>query len=181
MTKIHLSRHWVNLCAGRWSHLLQKRYKFAHYSLIACHSITNIIQKLFGTRRCGLFQTWTRVAFILGTTLSTLPKQFICTGCLRIRLDRLLWSLKKIMLLWCPRQMVLVPVLARPDLIITRNVEWANLAFGFEQVPFVSCCVCHRLFTFVNAFLSCALLTFSCCTMCRSEEQQLNVLHANFF
>jgi hypothetical protein len=24
-------------------------------------------------------------------------------------------------------------VLARPDLLITRNVEWANLAFGFEQ------------------------------------------------
>ncbi|XP_073390459.1 phospholipid scramblase family protein C343.06c isoform X3 [Physcomitrium patens] len=32
-----------------------------------------------------------------------------------------------------PEEMVLVPVLARPDLIITRNVEWANLAFGFEQ------------------------------------------------
>ncbi|CAK9230308.1 unnamed protein product [Sphagnum jensenii] len=27
----------------------------------------------------------------------------------------------------------LSPVLARPDLLITRNVEWANLAFGFEQ------------------------------------------------
>ena len=28
----------------------------------------------------------------------------------------------------------IAPVLARPDLLITRNVEWANLAFGFEQV-----------------------------------------------
>ncbi|OAE32202.1 hypothetical protein AXG93_1793s1360 [Marchantia polymorpha subsp. ruderalis] len=27
----------------------------------------------------------------------------------------------------------LAAVLGRPDLIITRNVEWANLAFGFEQ------------------------------------------------
>ncbi|CAM6089242.1 unnamed protein product [Calypogeia fissa] len=27
----------------------------------------------------------------------------------------------------------LAPVLGRPDLIVTRNVEWANLAFGFEQ------------------------------------------------
>lgn len=28
----------------------------------------------------------------------------------------------------------MAPVLARSDLLITRNVEWANLALGFEQV-----------------------------------------------
>jgi hypothetical protein len=31
-------------------------------------------------------------------------------------------------------QEIIAAVLARPDLLITRNVEWANLAFGFEQV-----------------------------------------------
>jgi len=34
----------------------------------------------------------------------------------------------------CGGQEKLSSVLARPDLLITRNVEWANLAFGFEQV-----------------------------------------------
>ncbi|CAM6075515.1 unnamed protein product [Sphagnum tenellum] len=32
-----------------------------------------------------------------------------------------------------PVEEIIAPVLARPDLLITRNVEWANLAFGFEQ------------------------------------------------
>lgn len=42
------------------------------------------------------------------------------------------------LLLWCYWQELLAPVLARPDLLVTRNVEWANLAFGFEQVPIAS-------------------------------------------
>ncbi|CAK9274896.1 unnamed protein product, partial [Sphagnum jensenii] len=32
-----------------------------------------------------------------------------------------------------PVEEIIATVLARPDLLITRNVEWANLAFGFEQ------------------------------------------------
>jgi hypothetical protein len=32
-----------------------------------------------------------------------------------------------------PEEEKLASVLGRPDLIVTRNVEWANLAFGFEQ------------------------------------------------
>ncbi|KAJ7570682.1 hypothetical protein O6H91_01G131200 [Diphasiastrum complanatum] len=33
----------------------------------------------------------------------------------------------------CPEEIKLAPVLARPILMITRNIEWANIAFGFEQ------------------------------------------------
>lgn len=29
---------------------------------------------------------------------------------------------------------MIAPILSRPDLLVTRNVEWANLALGFEQV-----------------------------------------------
>ncbi|XP_024541935.1 altered inheritance rate of mitochondria protein 25 [Selaginella moellendorffii] len=32
-----------------------------------------------------------------------------------------------------PQEHRLVPVLARPDLMVTRNIEWANVAFGLEQ------------------------------------------------
>lgn len=31
-------------------------------------------------------------------------------------------------------QVKVAGILARSDLLITRNVEWANIAFGFEQV-----------------------------------------------
>lgn len=61
-------------------------------------------------------------------------------------------SFEDLLLLWCHWQELLAPVLARPDLLVTRNVEWANLAFGFEQVPIV---------IFASVFCTC-LPVFEC-------------------
>jgi hypothetical protein len=68
-------------------------------------------------------------------------------------------------------QEILAPVLARPDLIITRNVEWANLAFGFEQVLSVSFFhICRCSCTLMSALLSSSIIVYLCLIVNSLEE-----------
>ena len=53
------------------------------------------------------------VSYLLNHSM-VLQVKFICTGLVM--------------------QVKAAGILARSDLLITRNVEWANIAFGFEQV-----------------------------------------------
>jgi hypothetical protein len=44
-----------------------------------------------------------------------------------------------------PEEVQIAPLLARSNLLITRDIEWANLVLGFEQAYlFLSCYACLR-------------------------------------